>query len=508
MVDGMEGYVLEMRNIAKSFPGVKALDGVNLKVRPASVHVVVGENGAGKSTLMKIIRGEYAPDQGEIIFKGTARKHGADFSIDAGIAMIHQELNPILEMTIGENLFVGREPESIRGVVNYKKLYRDAQALLDRLNIPFDTTKKMLTLSVAGQQLIEIARAISRDASVILMDEPTSAISVAEVEILFKQIAELKASGTAIVYITHKMDEIFRIADDITVLRDGKWVASGSADEFTSEKIISLMVGRTVTDLFPKVETEIGEVVLEVKGLTQESGRFKDVSFQARRGEILGFAGLVGAGRSEVMRAVFGLDRYDSGEVFLNGERIDIKHPDDAIRHGIAMVTEDRRKEGTVALASARENIVMATLRKFRKVLWVNKATEKQAVGEIIEALSIKVSSPEQIAANLSGGNQQKVVLAKWLLQDLRVLIVDEPTRGIDVGSKAEIHKLLSSLAQQGVAIVMVSSELPEIIGMSDRVVVMRAGIVAGELEKGAITPESIMRRASIGKGQERQADE
>jgi inositol transport system ATP-binding protein len=492
-------YALEMRKVTKEFPGVKALDGVDLCVRSGKVHVICGENGAGKSTLMKVLNGTCSADSGEIYFKGKKIEVGSiETSIRMGISMIHQELNPVLEMTIGENIFLGREPK--KGIfVDFKKLYIDTQRLLDRLSIPFDSKQKMQELSIAGHQLIEITKAISRDAVVIIMDEPTSAIADTEVEILFKQIQTLKDHGVAILYITHKMDEIFRIADDITVIRDGKWIDSGPVSNYNSEKLISLMVGRKIDNVFPKDTTlSIGDVVFEVKNLTRETdGRFKDISFDLRKGEILGFSGLVGAGRTEVMRAIFGLDPYDSGNIFLDGNPIKIKNTSDAIKQGIIMVSEDRKLYGLILNRNIYENISLVNIKKYAKKFFINDRAISLDSLKMKELLNIKISDFKVEANTLSGGNQQKVVLSKWLLGNVRIMILDEPTRGIDVGAKAEIYKLMCNFARQGISIIMISSELPEIVGMSNRVVVMQEGHIKGILAKDEVSPERIMRLAT-----------
>jgi inositol transport system ATP-binding protein len=496
-------YILEMRNVVKTFPGVRALDGVNLSVRPGTVHVICGENGAGKSTLMKVLIGTHKADGGEIYFKNRKVEHETISSgLEMGITMIYQELNPVMEMTIGENIFLGREPKK-GAFVDFKKLYQDAQTLLDRLNMPFLAKQKMKTLSIAGHQLVEIAKAISRDASVIIMDEPTSAIADAEVDVLFQQIADLKRHGVAVIYITHKMDEIFRIADDITVIRDGKWIESGPAANFNPDKLISLMVGREITNLFPKEDLPIGEVILEARNLTQgpeHGGRFRDISFDLHRGEILGFAGLVGAGRSEVMRSIFGLDRFTGGQIMINGKAVKIRNTAEAIKNGIAMISEDRKMYGLVLDRDAHENISLANLRKYIKRFFINDNDIEFDALKMKELLNIKISNFRVKANTLSGGNQQKLVLSKWLVGNVKIMIMDEPTRGIDVGSKAEIHRLMGDFARQGMAIIMISSELPEIIGMSDRVVVMQEGRINGILSRDEATQENIMRLATHGK--------
>ncbi|WP_432761338.1 sugar ABC transporter ATP-binding protein [Rhizobium mayense] len=498
------GVVLEMRNIVKAFPGVLALDGMNLKVRAGTVHVLVGENGAGKSTLMKILSGTYTIDGGEILFKGEALA-GQDTAaaLERGISMIHQELSPVLDMTIAENIFLGREPAmSDKGVlsrfVDFARMNAETKVLLDRLGLKYHPETKMRDLSIAAMQLIEIVKAISRQASLVIMDEPTSAISDTEVAMLFRQIVDLKANGVAIIYITHKMDEIFQIADDITVMRDGQFIAAAPASEYDPSKLISQMVGRTISSIFPKEEVPIGDVVLSVENLTR-IGAFEEVSFTVRAGEIVGLSGLIGAGRTEVARVIFGLDEADGGTVRLNGAALKLKSPKHAISQGIAMVSEDRKAEGLVLCRSVGENISLANLKKFAGGLFISERQEESAAQRMIRMLQIKTPDTAMIVENLSGGNQQKIVLAKWLLGDLKLLILDEPTRGIDVGSKSEIHRLMTDFARQGLAILMISSELPEILGMSDRVVVMSEGRVAGELTRSEANQESIMRLATGG---------
>ncbi len=495
-------YVLEMRDIVKVFPGVRALDGVKLQVRPGKCHVICGENGAGKSTLMKIINGTYVADEGEMYYKGELiGPHTVQDTLKMGIAMIYQELNPVLEMTIAENVWLGREPKK-GAFVDYTKMYKDTQELLDRLNIPYNARQKMYELSIAGHQLVEIAKAISCNASVIIMDEPSSAIGDEEIDILFKQIYALRDQGVAILYITHKMDEIFRIADDITIIRDGQWIETGPASDYNPDKLVARMVGREITNVFPKDTTvPIGDVVLEVRDLTQEKaegGRFRNISFDLRAGEILGFAGLVGAGRTEVMRAIFGLDKFTSGSIRLNGKEIVNKNTKQAIDNGFAMVNEDRRTYGLVLGRSIHHNVSLANMKKYTKGLIDDKAISKD-VEEMREILQIKIANEDVEAGTLSGGNQQKVVLAKWLVGDVKVMILDEPTRGIDVGAKSEIHKLMTKFAREGVAIIMISSELPEVLGMSDRVVVMQEGIIQGILDRSEATQESIMKLATRG---------
>ena len=494
---GNPEYILELRDIVKLFPGVRALDGMSLHAEAGKVHVICGENGAGKSTLMKVISGEYVADEGEVIYQGKKLgKRTIMETMEMGISMIHQEMNPIKGMTVAENIFLAREPQKMRGVVDYRTMNSQAQQLLDDLNIPYKATQKMGEISIAGQQQVEIAKAISTNAHVIIMDEPTSAIADAEVEILFDQIAKLKEKDVAILYITHKMDEIFRIADEVTIIRDGAWIMTKPASELTVDEIITQMVGRKVENLFPMNQTVPGEVALEVKNLGQK-GVFRDINFSVRRGEIVGFSGLVGAGRSEVMRAIFGIDPHDSGQIFVNGKEVRIRKSGDGIRNGIAMVSEDRRAEGIIPTRSVRENVSLAFINSLCTGGFIRHREEIEKADGLIRKLNVKTPTPKTEIRTLSGGNQQKAILAKWLMGDTKILILDEPTRGIDVGSKAEIHQLMCDCAAEGMAVIMISSELPEVIGMSDRVIVMREGTISGELRRGEATQESIMKLAT-----------
>ncbi|WNX84940.1 sugar ABC transporter ATP-binding protein [Agathobaculum sp. NTUH-O15-33] len=500
---GDHSCILKLENIKKSFSGVPVLEGVNIELHTGTVHALVGENGAGKSTLMKIISGLYAPDAGRIWYKGaeisdlTPQK-----SLELGISMIHQELNPEPYMTIAENIFLGREPCIGPGgkFVHFKKMYQDTQNILTKMDIAYDPHTTMGELSLAGKQLIEIAKAISRNASVVIMDEPTSALTDDEVAILFRQIEDLKAKNVAVIYITHKMDEIFALADDITVLRDGVMIESAPRESFTMESLINQMVGREIKDVFPKFEVPIGETVFEVRGLTSK-GVFENISFSLRKGEILGLSGLVGAGRTEVSRAIFGLDKFDTGEIFMNGKPLVIRNTRNAIAAGIAYVPEDRKEIGLVLCRPIRENVSLAALEQIESGGFLNLEKEKSRVRQMVERLLIKISSAENVVSSLSGGNQQKVVLAKWLMRDLQLLILDEPTRGIDVGAKAEIHRMMCELAGKGLAILMISSELPEILGMSDRVLIMHEGKITGELSRSEATQEKIMKYAVMNEG-------
>ena len=489
----MNEVALEMEGISKAFHGVKALDRVSLKVHKGEVHALVGENGAGKSTLMKILTGLVKPDEGRIRF------YGQDVHIDSpqtalqlGIAMIHQELNPVPEMTVAENIFLGREPTRVKFMVDKKKMYREAREFLATFGFHVDPGTKVGSLSVAQKQMIEIIKAVSRQARLIIMDEPTSALSEGEVRTLFRSIEQLRKSGVPIIYISHRMEEIFSMTDRVTVLRDGQYIGTEPIESLDSGRLISMMVGRPLQDIFPKKKIEIGDVVLEAKGLTRKPF-FENISFQVRRGEILGIAGLMGAGRSEVMRALFGIDRLDEGEVWLEGRKLNIRHPSDAIRHGIAMVTEDRKEYGLVLCRSIRENMSLAYLPQSGGSPLLSKAAEMKRIQKMTSTIHIKMSSVDQLVQSLSGGNQQKVVLSKWLMVKPKLLILDEPTRGIDVGAKAEIYRLMSKLAKEGMAIILVSSELPEVLGMSDRILVMAGGRIKGEFAAGSVTQEEIL---------------
>ena len=495
----MQEVILRMQGIRKTFPGVVALDNVNLDVRSGTVHSLMGENGAGKSTLMKCLIGMYTPDEGTVELAGDiVRFKDTKDGLEHGISMIHQELSPVPEMMVAENIWLGREPRGRLGLLSPAAMFRKTRELFDEWKINIDPKARMKDLTVSKQQMVEIAKAISYDAKIIIMDEPTSAIPEREVAHLHGMIKRLTDFGVAIIYITHKMDEVFRISDDITVFRDGKHVGSYPAKELDRDKLIKLMVGRELTDLFPKEEAEIGDVVLSVQGLNR-GAVVKDVSFELHRGEILGLAGLMGAGRTEVLETIFGIEKADSGEVVLNGRTLRIKQPADAIRAGMALLTEDRKLNGIMGVLSVRDNITAAALPRYspRGVLHVGemrKDSEDQR-----EKLRIKTPSLSQLIKNLSGGNQQKALISRWLLTVPDVLMIDEPTRGIDVGAKSEIHRLMSMLAQEGKAIIMVSSELPEVLGMSDRILVMHEGRISGELSREEANQESVMHLATGG---------
>jgi len=486
--------VLELKGISKSFPGVKALSGVDFVLKKGSVHAIVGENGAGKSTLMKILSGMYTPDEGEIWLKGKKveikdQKQGIEY----GISMIYQELNSILDLSVYENIFIGRELKKKTGFIDKARMQKEASEILESLGINVNPKKIMRSLSVATRQMIEIAKAISRDAEIIVMDEPTSSISQREVNELFRFIRILQEKGLSIIFISHRLDEIPVIADEITILRDGQMIHHSMVKDITKEEIIKYMVGREINNLYPKTKANIGDTVLKVSGLSNGS-IFNDISFELRKGEILGFAGLIGAGRSEVMRAICGFDKFTKGTIWLDGKEVVIKSPTDAIKYGISMVSEDRRREGIVGVRSVKENITLCHLKKFlNKLGLIDKKKETEAANYQKEHLKIKTKDLDTEVSTLSGGNQQKVVLAKWLIKTPKVLIMDEPTRGIDVGSKYEIYKLMCQLVNEGMAIIMVSSDLPEVLGMSDRIIVMADGRIKGTFADTEATQEKIM---------------
>jgi inositol transport system ATP-binding protein len=489
--------VLVMENISKSFPGVKALNSVQLAVRRGTVHALMGENGAGKSTLMKVLIGMYIPEEGSITFQGqTVHIANTQMALRMGISMIHQELSPEPYMTVAENVFLGREPLGRFGLIDKKKMVADTTALLARLEIDIDPNTVMRKLSVANTQMVEIAKAISYDSSLIIMDEPTSAITEREVAHLFKMIRSLKEKNVAIIYITHKMDEVFQIADDITVFRDGRHIATVAATETDRNSLISMMVGRELTNLFPKEFAPIGDIILSVRNLTRR-GIVEDIGFDLRRGEILGLAGLMGAGRTEVIEGIFGIKPIDSGQITVKGQPVTIKSPRDAIRSGMALLTEDRKLTGIMGVLPVRDNMMVASLGSYTTGSFLNKKVIEETCAREKTRLELKTPNMDQLIKLLSGGNQQKVLVSRWLLTVPDILILDEPTRGIDVGAKSEIHRLMCKLAQEGKAIIMISSELPEILGMSDRVLVMHAGRIGGEFERKDATQENIMRAAT-----------
>lgn len=494
-------YVLELKNIYKSFPGVKVLEDVTLQVRPGEVHALMGENGAGKSTLMKILMGIYKADQGSIFLEGKETViHGPKDAMSKGISMIHQELNTVLDMEVAENVFVGRELlkkgfEKLK-IVDIARMREETGKYFREMNIDIDPRAKMRTLSVAEMQLVEIVKAISLNSRIIVMDEPTSAITEKEATVLFAQIERLKKQGVAIIYISHKMDEIFRISDTITVLRDGQWIGTKPAKELDNDMLIKMMVGRELTDIYPKDPVEIGEVVLEVKNLSRGK-KVQDASFSLRKGEVLGIAGLVGAGRSELVETIFGLYPKTGGQIFLHGKEVHIKSSADAIKNKMALITEDRKQTGLNLIVSVKENIASVSIGKLSNHGIVNNKKINEVSEKYIKELKIKTPDGNAIVGNLSGGNQQKVVLAKWLLDEPDIIIFDEPTRGIDIGAKRDIYLLINNLAKEGKAVIVISSEMAEVMGICDRILVMAEGRINGEVRREEFSQEVIMGYAS-----------
>ncbi|MGO8831372.1 MAG: sugar ABC transporter ATP-binding protein [Roseiarcus sp.] len=496
-VPGTE-YLLEVENVRKSFPGVLALDNVSFRLKRGHVHARMGENGAGKSTLMKIIAGIYEPDSGSFRLKGQEIRLTSPLdALQYGIAMIHQELNLMNYMTVAENIWIRREPLNGLGFVRHHEMRRRTRELFDRLDIRIDPEAEVRDLSVANRQMVEIAKAVSYNSDILIMDEPTSALTEKEVTHLFQIIRTLKAQGTGIIYITHKMNELFEIADEVSVFRDGRFVGEHPAASVTRDEIIKLMVGREITQMFPKQIVPIGDVVLSVKNLTLE-GRFRDISFDLRKGEILGLAGLVGSGRSNVAETLFGVTPATSGTIAIEGSEIAIRNPGVAMDAGMAFLTEDRKESGCFLLLSVVDNMQVAVLRdKYVRAGFVDESAIEKLCREQTARLRVRTPDLDEPVLNLSGGNQQKVLIARWLMTHPRILILDEPTRGIDVGSKAEIHRLISELAANGVAVLMISSEMPEVLGMSDRVLVMHEGRMTGIVERKDATQVKIMELAS-----------
>lgn len=490
-------YLLEITNISKGFPGVVALNNVELRVRPGSVLALMGENGAGKSTLMKIIAGIYQPDAGEIRLRGRSVVFGTPLAaLQSGIAMIHQELNLMPHMSIAENIWIGREQLNGLHMVDHRAMHRCTAELLERLRINLDPEEQVGNLSIAERQMVEIAKAVSYDSDVLIMDEPTSAITEKEVAHLFSIIADLRAQGKGIIYITHKMNEVFAIADEVAVFRDGAYIGLQRADSMDGDSLISMMVGRELTQLFPERDSPIGKLLLSVRDLSLD-GVFDGVSFDLHAGEVLGIAGLMGSGRTNVAETIFGITPCTRGEIHLDGAPIKVTDPHFAIEKGFALLTEDRKLSGLFPCLSVLENMEMAVLPHYAGSGFVDQKALRTLCEDMCKKLRVKTPSLEQCIDTLSGGNQQKALLARWLMTHPRVLILDEPTRGIDVGAKAEIYRLISLLASEGMAVIMISSELPEVLGMSDRVLVMHEGEMMGTLDRADATQERVMHLAS-----------
>lgn len=487
-------FIIEMKDITKRYPGVVALDNIKLQVKKGEVHALLGENGAGKSTLIKTLAGAIHPDEGEIIVEGVSYSQmEPKKAMELGIGVIYQEFNLIPYLTVANNIFLGNEP--VKGIsINEKTCIDECKKVFDRLSIDLDPKTQVKNLSVAYQQLVEIAKAVSKNVKVLVMDEPTAALSGKEVDMLLDLVRKLRDEGISVIYISHRLEELFEIADRVTVMRDGQYVETVDIKDCTRQKLIASMVGREMGEIYPEGKYATDEVVLEARNLTNE--KINDISFKLHKGEILGFGGLVGAGRTEVARAIFGADKC-LGEIYLYGKKVDIRRPEDAVKNGIAFITEDRKQQGLLMKLSIRENVSVSYLRHMlKKAFSLDLKKEKEMVEKYREQLNIKTPSIEQLVSNLSGGNQQKVVLAKWLLTNSRIIIFDEPTRGIDVGVKFEIYQIMRDLAKEGISIIMISSDMPELLGVSDRIIVMKEGQIVGELEGDEIQQENVMQYA------------
>ena len=485
--------ILSLDSVSKSFPGVKALDAVSFDIKRGSVHALVGENGAGKSTLIKILAGIYHLDEGTLTFDNkSAEFETPSDSQAAGISVVHQELKLVETLSVAENIFLGYWPYTALGTVDWSLMRKQARDMVHGLGIDLDINETVSALSVAKKQMVEICKAISRDSKLLIMDEPSATLTEKEQKLMFDTVKKLNADGMTIIYISHRLDEIFDLADTVTVLRDGRMIETLPVSDVDKHKLISLMVGRELADEYPKEKVPIGEVALEVRNLTRH-GVIEDINFYARKGEIVGFSGLVGSGRTEVMRAVLGIDKINSGEVYVNGNRIQNKSFPHAIKNGFGLIPEDRKQQGLIQIFSVKINASMVSLRKFVKRGVINARQETEAVRKYARRVNIIAPSLDTETQFLSGGNQQKVVITKWLMEQSDIFILDEPTRGIDVGAKTEVYKLITELIKEGKSVIMVSSEMPEILGMSDRIYVMHEGRLVGELSKEEATQEKIM---------------
>ena len=494
MVDPV--HILEMKNIRKTFPGVVALDGVHLELRKGEVHILLGENGAGKSTLMKILSGAYQKTTGELLFEGRALDiKSPKHSQDLGVSTIYQELNLVPNLSAAENIYLGREPCLVAGVIDRAKMNTDAQKLLDDLGVRIKSTARVIELSIAQQQMVEVAKALSTDAKILIMDEPTSALTEQEISQLFNTIRRLKNRGVSIIYISHRFDELFEIGDRVTVLRDGKYVDTRNIADVQNAELIRMMVDRDLTEQYPKKVTRLGDEALRVENLSVNR-KLDNINFSVRKGEILGISGLLGSGRTELARAIFGLDQPSAGGISVRGRSCRVRSPRDAIKLGIGFVTEDRKSEGLVLILSVKDNIMLPSVDRLSRFGVVNSHEENHSARRFVDELRIKTPNLQQNVLFLSGGNQQKVVLSKWLCCQADIFIFDEPTRGIDVGSKVEIYQLMNELTEKGVAIILISSELPELLGMSDRILVMHQGRVAGEFSAKDASQEKLLKCA------------
>jgi len=495
----MNSCILEMKGIKKYFYGVKALDGVDFKIRNGEVHALIGENGAGQSTLVKILAGVHQPTAGTIILNDKPVQFPSpQVSQQAGISAIHQEATMFLELSIAENIFMGHHIRNkSNGLLSWKEMKSKTQKLLDKLELDIHPDTKVKNLSIAQRHMVEVAKALSLNAKIVIMDEPTSALTLKEVEYLYKIIRKLKSEGKAIIFISHKFEEVFEIADYFTVLRDGKYVGEGRMADITIDKIVQMVIGRSLEQMYPKLEAEQGDIILKVENLTK-IGLFKNVSFELHKGEILGFFGLVGAGRSEVMQTIFGIDSKTSGDVFINREKVNIANPSDAMNHDLAYLPEDRQIQGAILAMNIRENITLPIIDRISRHIFLDRNREFEITDEYGKHIEIRASGWEQLVEDLSGGNQQKVVLAKWIATKPRILIMDEPTKGIDVATKATVHNFISELAKQGIAVILISSELPEILGMSNNIIVMHEGVVTAKFTREEANSEKII-KAAIG---------
>jgi len=495
----MNNCIIEMKGIKKYFYGVKALDGVDFKIRTGEVHALIGENGAGKSTLVKILTGVYQPTAGNIILNDKPVQFPSpQVSQKAGISAIHQEATMFPDLSVMENIFMGHHIRNkSNGLLSWREMKDKTQSLLDKLELDIGPDTKVRNLSVAQRHMVEVAKALSLDAKVVIMDEPTSALTLKEVEYLYKIIRKLKSEGKAIIFISHKFEEVFEIADYFTVLRDGKYIGEGTIADITVDKIVQMVIGRSLEQMYPKLEAEQGDIILKVKNLTK-IGVFKNISFDLHKGEILGFFGLVGAGRSEVMQTIFGINTKTSGEVFINGEKISISNPSNAMNHGLAYLPEDRQIQGAILAMNIRENITLPIIDRTSRHIFLDRNREFEITDEYGKNIEIKASGWEQLVEDLSGGNQQKVVLAKWIATKPRILLMDEPTKGIDVATKATVHNFISELAKKGIAIILISSELPEILGMSNNIIVMHEGVITAKFTREEANSKKII-RAAIG---------
>ena len=486
-----------MRDISKRFPGVLALDNVSLSIERGEVHALLGENGAGKSTLMKILSGAYKKDAGEIIFDGQpVQINSPRQAQELGVSIIYQELNLVPQLSVAENIFLSSLPMKNPACIDWKRVYSDAQTIIDSLEVDINVRSRISSLGIAQQQMVEIAKALNHQAKVIVMDEPSAPLTDKETAKLFKTIAKLKSEGVAVIYISHRLEETMQIADRATIMRDGKTITTVNVSDITIDDLIRGMVGHDLKEQFPKRDCPIGEVGFRVEGISRE-GILNNISFEARKGEVVGICGLVGAGRTEVMRALFGADHRSSGTVYVGGKQVEILRPIDAIHHGIALIPEDRKGQGVSLTLSIRENISLVMLHTLQSFLRISRKKERTLVDSYMNALAVKAPSMEQLTKNLSGGNQQKVVVAKWLATNADIIILDEPTRGIDIGAKYEIYLIMNRLVKEGKSIIMISSEMPELIGMSDRIIVMHQGSVSGELTKEEVSQERILEMAS-----------